>query len=178
MKVNEEQLARENIALVYLVLKRMHLSDEYLDIGLIGLTKAVKHYDENKGYKFSTYACRVIKNCMIRELLKENACKRKSDVKNISLDKETKAGTPLISLMPSDVDIMDTVILKEDIEKLYKSFDILNNREKFVLALHYGLGNYPQLTFKEIGKILNVTDSMINYIHKRSIEKLRLELSK
>lgn len=46
-------------------------------IGMIGLWKALEDFDESKGYKFSTFAVRVIKNAINGELRKDKAEFRK-----------------------------------------------------------------------------------------------------
>lgn len=42
--------------------------EDFIQEGLIGLLKAVRTYDEEKGFTFSTYAWRCIKNSVISEL--------------------------------------------------------------------------------------------------------------
>ena len=58
-------------------------------------------------------------------------------------------------------------ILQETLEKLPK-------REKMVIVLYY----YEELTFKEIGHILNISESRVSQIHGKVILKLRATLSK
>lgn len=66
-----ERLIIENEALVYHVLKQMHLYsqlEDYYDVGMIGLCKAAKTFDNSKGSKFSTYACICIRNTILMDI--------------------------------------------------------------------------------------------------------------
>ena len=57
-------------------------------------------------------------------------------------------------------------ILKENIEKLSK-------REKQVISLYY----YNNLTYKEIGAILEVSESRVSQLHSKAILRLRTKLA-
>lgn len=70
-----EELVSENLGLVHLCCNKMrNHTVEYEDlysVGCIGLCKAAKKFDENKGFKFSTYAVPVILG-EIKQLLRDN----------------------------------------------------------------------------------------------------------
>lgn len=63
---------------------------------------------------------------------------------------------------------------KEKMEYLAKSIELLNEKDKLVLNLYY----YEGLTLKEIGKILEVSESRVCQLHTRAIAHLRKNLSK
>ncbi|MFL0246762.1 FliA/WhiG family RNA polymerase sigma factor [Candidatus Clostridium stratigraminis] len=63
---------------------------------------------------------------------------------------------------------------KEEIEYLTKALDNLNEKDRTVLSLYY----YESLTLKEIGKVLEVSESRVCQLHSRAIVHLRKELSK
>lgn len=63
---------------------------------------------------------------------------------------------------------------KEEIEYLTKALDNLNEKDKTVLSLYY----YDGLTLKEIGKVLDVSESRVCQLHSRAIVHLRKELVK
>lgn len=58
---------------------------------------------------------------------------------------------------------------KELKELLANSIDSLTNNEKLVISLYY----YDELTYKEIGKIINLSESRISQIHSKSILKMK-----
>jgi RNA polymerase sigma factor FliA len=63
---------------------------------------------------------------------------------------------------------------KEEIEYLMKALDTLNEKDRTVLSLYY----YEGLTLKEIGKILEVSESRVCQLHSRAILHLRKALKK
>lgn len=63
---------------------------------------------------------------------------------------------------------------KEELEFLTKALENLNEKDKTVLSLYY----YEGLTLKEIGKVLEVSESRVCQLHSRAIVHLRKELIK
>lgn len=63
---------------------------------------------------------------------------------------------------------------KEELEYLSKALDALNEKDRLVLTLYY----YEGLTLKEIGKVLNVSESRVCQLHSRAILHLRNALKK
>lgn len=55
---------------------------------------------------------------------------------------------------------------------LVSTIEDLPEKQKLVLSLYY----YEELNLKEIGKILNVTESRVSQLHTQAIEKLRLKI--
>ena len=62
---------------------------------------------------------------------------------------------------------------KELKQLLVKSINALAEREKLVLTLYY----YEEMTIKEIGAILGVSDSRVSQLHTKAILKLRAKLA-
>jgi len=68
----------------------------------------------------------------------------------------------------------DMIVEKGEIKRVI--IDAINNlpdKEKKVLVLYY----YEDLTLKEIGKVLNVTESRISQLHTKAIMRLRSRLT-
>lgn len=63
---------------------------------------------------------------------------------------------------------------EEEIETLAKSIESLKEKDKTVLNLYY----YEGLTLKEIGKVLNVSESRVCQLHSRAIRNLREKMKK
>lgn len=63
---------------------------------------------------------------------------------------------------------------KEKFEMLKKSIDMLDEKDKLVLNLYY----YEKLTLKEIGHVLDISESRVSQIHSRVILRLRDNLKK
>ena len=63
---------------------------------------------------------------------------------------------------------------KEKLEILTKAIDMLKEKDKLVLSLYY----YEELTLKEIGYILEVSESRVSQLHSRAIVNLRNTIKK
>ena len=63
---------------------------------------------------------------------------------------------------------------KDEIKKvIVQAINELPEKEKKVLVLYY----YEDLTLKEIGKVLEVTESRISQLHTKAIMRLRAKLT-
>ena len=68
----------------------------------------------------------------------------------------------------------DVIVEKDEIRRvIVQSIQELPEKEKKVLVLYY----YEDLTLKEIGAILQVTESRISQLHTRAIMRLRAKLT-
>jgi len=63
---------------------------------------------------------------------------------------------------------------KEQIDLLSKSIEKLKEKDKLVLNLYY----YEKLTLKEIGQVLEVSESRVSQLHSRAIRNLRSIMQK
>ncbi len=69
----------------------------------------------------------------------------------------------------SQEDFVDSGFLKE---KLAQCLDRLPKRERLIMALYH----YQKLTFKEIGAVLDISESRVSQLHMKSLQKLRVML--
>jgi len=68
----------------------------------------------------------------------------------------------------------DTIVEKEEIKRvIVEAISELPEKEKKVLVLYY----YEDLTLKEIGQVLEVTESRISQLHTKAIMRLRAKLT-
>jgi RNA polymerase sigma factor for flagellar operon FliA len=68
----------------------------------------------------------------------------------------------------------EVIVEKEEIKQvIIRSIDELPEKEKKVLVLYY----YEDLTLKEIGKVLEVTESRVSQLHTKAIMRLRSKLT-
>ncbi len=68
----------------------------------------------------------------------------------------------------------DIIVEKDEIKKvIVEAINELPEKEKKVLVLYY----YEDLTLKEIGKVLEVTESRISQLHTKAIMRLRAKLT-
>ena len=59
---------------------------------------------------------------------------------------------------------------------MYSYLDKLNEREKKIMIMRYGLYNTQENTHKEVAEILGISQSYISRIEKKVIKKLRIHL--
>jgi RNA polymerase sigma factor for flagellar operon FliA len=68
----------------------------------------------------------------------------------------------------------ESIVEKEEIKQvIVRTIDELPEKEKKVLVLYY----YEDLTLKEIGKVLEVTESRVSQLHTKAIMRLRAKLT-
>lgn len=80
----------------------------------------------------------------------------------------------LNQLVSDDQDALMLTRMSEIRKALSKSIDTLSEREKMVISLYYE----DELTLKEIGAVMNLTESRISQIHSSVLMRLRKKLAK
>ena len=170
-------LIEHNLRLVAHVVKKYYDtnfdSDDLISIGTIGLIKAISSFNENKGTKLATYAARCIEN----EILMYFRAQKKTSLDvfindPIDTDKEGNALT-LLDVIASDFSMVDDIDTRLKIRKLREFLKTaLNDRERKIIILRYGLGGKPPLPQREVAKRLQISRSYVSRIEKKALEKL------
>ena len=96
----------------------------------------------------------------------------------IGTDKEGNE-ISLLDIIESDqVDTADQMQMSQDIKAMLISFEqVLEEREKIILMMRFGILGQKELTQREIGEKLNISRSYISRIEKKALEKLRVALT-
>ena len=186
--VSGDQKARDlliehNLRLVVYVAKRYDNSancplEDLISIGTIGLVKAINTFKADKNIKLATYASRCIENEILMYLRKNNKIRYE-----ISLDEPLNIdydGNELLlgDIVGTDDDLVEQEMLKSDQKKIfYEALKELNEREKEILILRYGLSNNDELTQKDVADLLGISQSYISRLEKKIIKKLRSQLN-
>lgn len=153
--------------------------EDLISIGTIGLIKAVNSFDPDKNIKLATYASRCIENEILMVLRKTNRLKLE-----VSFDEPLNTDWDGNELLLSDILGTDPDLVSRGIdssvekEMLYSAIRSLNQREKDIVNLRYGLGHEKEHTQKEVADIMGISQSYISRLEKRIIEKLKNELRK
>ncbi len=173
-------LIEHNLRLVAHVVRKYESSGEDMEdlisIGTIGLIKAIKTYNEEKGVRLATYAARCIENEVLMHL--RNIKKLKKEVSlydPIGYDKEGNE-ISLIDVLTTDNEIVEFVEAKLQEEKIRGKIDILTKRERQVIEMRYGLYDGLKETQREIAKKLGISRSYVSRIEKRALKKLIKEI--
>ena len=77
-------------------------------------------------------------------------------------------------LVENDDDALSLTRLKEIKEAVARAIEQLPEKERLVISLYY----LDELTMKEAGKVLNITESRVSQIHSQAIMRLRAKLKR
>ena len=77
-------------------------------------------------------------------------------------------------LVDNDDDALSMTRMKELKAAVARAIEMLPEKERLVISLYY----LDELTMKETGKVLNVTESRVSQIHSQAIMRLRSKLKK
>lgn len=176
-------LVERNLRLVAHIVKKYSFPgkevDDLISIGTVGLIKAIDSFDMDKGTRLATYAARCIENEIL--MLIRNNKKIRSEVylqDPIGLDKEGNE-ISLMDILSSDKDsILEVVESKIQVKRLYYILETcLQDREKKIIEMRYGLIDGKPKTQREIAGILGISRSYVSRIEKRALKKLLKELN-
>lgn len=178
-KEAEDKLIKHNLRLVAHIVKKYKFAkieqDELISVGSIGLMKAIKTYDTEKGNSFSTYASRCIQN----EILMMVRSQRKF-INEVSLEDKVKTDKDgnEVSLIDVLEDCSEHVEAKAETRIIYQKIieiinQSLNKREKEIIYLRYGIGGTIPKTQNEVAKQLKISRSYISRIEKKAIKQIQ-----
>lgn len=175
------QLIERNLRLVVYIARKFENTgvgvEDLVSIGTIGLIKAVNTFDAAKKIKLATYASRCIENEILMHL--RRSCRLKLEV---SLDEPLNIdwdGNELLlsDILGTDNDLVCRRIEDEvDKELLELAMQKLDDREKRIVELRFGLGNNKECTQKQVADMLGISQSYISRLEKRIIKLLRKEI--
>ena len=177
-------LIERNLRLVAHIAKKYQNTDvdmeDLISIGTIGLIKAVISFDATKNSKLATYAARCIDNELLMMLrAKKKTSRDVSLYEPIGTDREGNEISLLDVIEHEQTDIVENLETRRNIKRLQGILDkCLNEREKEIITLRYGLNTGEEITQREIGKRLSISRSYISRIEKRALEKLHAEYDK
>lgn len=172
------KLVEHNLRLVAHIIKKYYGTqsdqDDLVSIGTIGLIKAINTFDMNKKIRLSSYASRCIEN----EILMHFRYSKKS-AQDISLNETIdtdKDGNPLtlLDIMSVDDNIIDELDMKFNRNKLSQFIDEeLDEREKQIIIMRYGLDGNKPMTQNNVAKIMNISRSYVSRIETKALKTLR-----
>ena len=173
-----EKIIEHNLRLVSHIIRKYYSSyenpDELLSIGCVGLIKAVDSFKADFGTRFATYGARCVQNEILMFFRARK--KHQSDVSindTIDIDKD---GNPLtyLDIIATDESVENELDLKAHTENLNRYISsVLNEREKEIVILRYGLKGYKPLAQREVAEHLGISRSYVSRIEKAALEKLK-----
>ncbi len=177
-EIAKNKLIEHNLRLVVFLAKKYENTgvdlEDLVSIGTIGLIKGINTYKTGKNIKLATYASRCIDNEILMFLRKNK--KRKTEISfedSLKLDAEGNE-LHLEDVLGTDKDIVPKE-LEDKIERklLVEEINKLNDRDKKIMILRYGLFGHDEVTQKDVADMLGISQSYISRIEKRVIRRLK-----
>lgn len=176
-------LIERNLRLVVYIARKFENTgvniEDLISVGTIGLIKAVNTFDPKKMIKLATYASRCIENEILMYLRRNNKVKAEiSFYEPLNIDWD---GNELLlsDILGTDNDMVYNMIEDEvDRQLLMIAMQKLNDREREIVELRFGLTGKDEKTQKEVADMLGISQSYISRLEKRIIRRLKKEISK
>ena len=178
-----EPLITHNLRLVVYIAKKFESPgagmEDLISIGTIGLIKAVNTFQVERKIKLATYASRCIENEILMHLRK--TANLKSEV---SFDEPLNTDWDGNELLLSDIlgtegdVVMKPIEADVDRQLLSRALEKLEDRERLIITLRFGLDGRPERTQKEVADRLGISQSYISRLEKRIIHRLKREILK
>lgn len=184
-RMNQEEsvralLVEHNLRLVVYIAKKFESTgvgiEDLISIGTIGLVKAINTFRPEKNIKLATYASRCIENEILMFLRKGQ------NQHELSLEEPLTGDTDGNELLLSDIlcsedDRIDRELESEEDRKiLYEALRTLDEREKMIISLRFGLFDGKEMTQKDVADLLGISQSYISRLEKKIIVRLREEI--
>ena len=196
--------------------------EDLVQEGYIGLLRAARRYDPDRGIRFTTYARWWVRAQMTRALetagrmvrLPGGAVEQLRNLQRamdrldrkgigydlqdvaqevgidknraqlllshrgiVSIDQPDDDGLRVADRLPNNgprADPHDNAQLLESIDHLKEAFtDVLDERERYILTEHYGLGGSTARTMADIGKTMGLSRERVRQIEANALKRLR-----
>lgn len=178
-----QKLIEHNLRLVVYIARRFDntgvMSEDLVSIGSIGLIKAIRTFKADKNIKLATYASRCIENEILMYLRKYNSTRAE-----VSIDEPLNIDWDGNELLLSDILGTDADSVCKDIESdeecrmLRCAMSKLDERERGIMEMRFGLGGREEMTQKEVADALGISQSYISRLEKKIIRRLRREMER
>jgi RNA polymerase primary sigma factor len=167
-----EYLVRTNLALVLAMAKRVRLGDvdfaEVVSEGNMALLRAIDKFSIDRGFKFSTYACRAILKAFSRTAMKYNRHRTKFPVEfEPDLEKSDWADKRRDQVEEDCIDELKAIV--------DRNLADLSTVEETVIRRRFNWDQVDDssLTLEDVGKIIGVTKERVRQIQNKALAKIR-----
>ncbi len=172
-KKKEDVLIVSLAYLVHSVVYKYKRFDNYDDLyqeGMIGLIKAVQHYNSDTSFHFTRYAMWWVRARVVRSI-------RKLNLITVSGDDNMRN---FMQCEVKDSDIIEyndpekKAILSEEIVHLRGVVNTLPDKHQQIIKMRYGLNNTKEYNLQDLGDKLNMTREGVRQLEHRIINKLKI----
>ncbi len=175
------ELVERNLRLVVYIAKKFENTgvniEDLISIGTIGLMKAIGSFCPEKNIKLATYASRCIENEILMYMRKNSA--RRIE---LSIDEPLNVDRDGNELLLSDILASDEESVfagiehEEDRRTIRQALAHLDERERQIITLRFGLDGTRERTQKEVADLLGISQSYISRLEKKIILHLREDI--
>ncbi len=182
---NNDKLITDNIGYVVTVARQYKSdilsTDDLVSEGCIGLMKAARKFDPERGKPFITFAAPYIRQAIESAIGKTEGPENSKAEKPVrSMDEPLPVGsknnyTLLNVLEDPDAKKADAMVEEGTLsDDLVRVIGILNDREQAVVTRFFGIGSERQ-TMAEIADSLELKRERVRQIRNQAVRKLRKE---
>lgn len=172
------RLIEHNLRLVAHIVRKYYTSyrapDELISIGSLGLIKAIDSFNVSNGARFATYAAKCIQNEILMFFRSQKKLSYEVSInETIDVDRD---GNPLtyLDIISCEDTIAEDLDTKMHIEYARRLLcRVLDEREREILVLRYGLDGRAPLAQREVAKKLGISRSYVSRIEKKALSKMK-----
>lgn len=176
-----DALIEHNLRLVVYIAKKFESTgigiEDLVSIGTLGLIKAINTFRSDKNIKLATYASRCIENEILMYIRKNS-----SQRGEVSIDEPLNVDWDGNELLLSDVLGSEENSVSYELEQAEERRIIreavlkLNERERTIIEMRYGLFGRQEMTQKDVADELGISQSYISRLEKKIILQLKAEI--
>jgi RNA polymerase sigma factor (sigma-70 family) len=168
-----EYLVRTNLALVLAMAKRTRLGEvdfaEVVSEGNMALLRAVDKFSADRGFKFSTYACRAILKAFSRTAMKSSKHRTRFPVEfEPEMEQSDWADRRRDTIEDDCIDELKAIVDRNLADLSMVEQAVIKRRFNWQQA------EESPMTLEEVGKTIGVTKERVRQIQNKALAKIRL----
>ncbi len=147
--------------------------EELVSAGMFGLMKAVDTFDITREVKFPTYASRCIDHEIIMFMRKEKRYLNQASLEEPIVNDKNDGEVNLVgTIEDKNSYFVEDIIENELLLAVKKQVDMLEDKDREIVKLYFGFDDNKCYSQREIGTMMNVSQSYISRIIKRVVNAI------
>lgn len=175
--IARSEIVRFNLPLVLAMAKRTRLNgidyNELISEGNVALLRSAEKFDCNRGFKFSTYACRAILKSFSRVAMRASRYRTHFPVEfDPTMEKSDYIDRKRVDIELDCVDELKKILVRNSAELNDVEQKVIKERFAIDPVLAPGATQGPK-TLEEVGVLIGVTKERVRQIQNRALAKIR-----